>query len=105
LLISPHSYAQDLLLLVLPLLLLQTEGRGSLARVALPLGAWFAAYFHFDTLAATGLGPASIALAVLTGFVLIEAIGARLALREVRPAVRVPASLDTGLSSADAAGS
>jgi hypothetical protein len=104
LLISPHSYAQDLLLLVLPLLL-QTEGRGSLARVALPLGAWFAAYFHFDTLAATGLGPASIALAVLTGFVLIEAIGARLALREVRPAVRVPASLDTGLSSADAAGS
>jgi Glycosyltransferase family 87 len=106
LLISPHSYSQDLLLLTMPVLLLMNESRATRTPALFAVGIWFAAYVHFDVLASTGVGVSSVALALVTGFLLIRAMEVRLPVRIVRPApVHTTQALDVGLSTADAAGS
>ncbi len=69
LLISPHSYAQDLLLLTIPLLLIAGVRPYQPTWALLSLGAWLAAYIHFDVLGSTGIGPGNVALVLLTLFV------------------------------------
>ena len=77
LLISPHSYMQDLLLLTIPALLLLSDRMSAVTFAFIGFGLWFAVYFHFDTLASTGLGLANLSLILLMGFVLAQ--GTRIA--------------------------
>jgi hypothetical protein len=105
LLISPHSYAQDLLLLTMPVLLLMNESRATRTPALFAVGIWFAAYVHFDVLASTGVGVSSVALVLVTGFLLIRAMEVRPPVRIVRPAPVHTTHVDVGLSTADAAGS
>jgi hypothetical protein len=74
LLVSPHSYAQDLLLLSIPFLLLGTfdTSKGNIAVAAVL--SWFALYFHFHVLDATGVGPGNVALILLGAWLVREAL-------------------------------
>ncbi len=67
LLVSPHSYSQDLLLLLPPLLVLATGPRNRSAWALAALAVWFASFFHFDVLAATGVGPMNLLLIASLG--------------------------------------
>ncbi len=78
LLVSPHSYAQDLLLLSVPLLLLAASKSSRRSVAVAAVLTWFAFYVHFDVLDATGLGPANIGLILLGAWVLREATSSEL---------------------------
>ena len=106
LLISPHSYAQDLVLLVIPVLMLMQEYRDSRLFYAVGLLAWFAAFVHFDTLTLTGVGAANLGIIVLAGFVFARAAALRMPRVGARMAAvnRRPATIEIAFSQADAAG-
>jgi hypothetical protein len=74
LLVSPHSYAQDILLLCIPFLLLAESDGWQRGVVISGVLTWFALYFHFDVLEATRVGPANVALIFLSVWVLRGAI-------------------------------
>jgi hypothetical protein len=79
LLISPHSYSQDLLFLAPALLLLSTQSRTGPAWTLASLAVWLTLRVHFSVLAATGVGPGNLLLAGLfAALVRAEPIGPRL---------------------------
>jgi Glycosyltransferase family 87 len=105
LLISPHSYAQDLLFVLVPLLALGAAPASSPRWAIVAVACWFSAYAHFQILGLTGLGPANVALVLMFGYGLLVALEIKTAVHPSRSPAFAARRIDTGLSSADAAGS
>jgi Glycosyltransferase family 87 len=104
LLISPHSYAQDLLFLIVPLLALVTSVSSS-RWAAVAITCWFAAYAHFQILGLSGVGSANLALLLMFGYGLLAAQEKNAETVTTPQVALASRRLDNGLSSADAAGS
>jgi hypothetical protein len=103
---SPHSYSQDLVLLVIPVIMLMQEYRDIRIGYSVGLLAWFAAFVHFETLALTGVGAANLGIILFAGFVLVRAADLRMPQLGARTAAvnRRPATIEIAFSQADAAG-
>jgi hypothetical protein len=106
LMLSPHSYAQDLILVAFAFLVLSSSDQQNPTWPILAVGAWFAGYVHFDLLPLSSIGTANVALIILTGYAFANALRSGAPALSAAPAYRptIP-HLDAGLSTADAAGS
>jgi hypothetical protein len=72
LLISPHSYSQDLLFTVPALVLLSTADRDSSKWIFTSIIFWITLRVHFSLLHVSGIGPANIALVVMFGLLVAQ---------------------------------